>query len=286
MDSAHIEADVAASLREDVGSGDITAALVDVAQQAEAEVISRESAVLCGRAWAEEVCRQVDAQIVLTWLKKDGDALEPNQVFLRLSGSAQSLLTAERTLLNWIQTLSATATLTAHYVRELAGTNCQLLDTRKTLPGLRYAQKYAVRCGGGKNHRFGLFDAFLIKENHIISCGSIEQAVTKARTLKPGVPIEVEVETLQELVWALRAKADIIMLDNFSLVDMQQAVKMNQGQAKLEVSGNVQREHLAEIAGTGVDFVSVGALTKHVQAVDLSLRLVHLKENVRAKNPV
>lgn len=276
MDNEIIKQDVSASLTEDVGSGDITAELIDGEQRVKAELISREPAILCGKAWVEEVYHQISAAVALDWLKHDGDRLAANHVFLRLEGRARDILTGERTAMNWLQTLSATATKAWEYSKALEGTECKLLDTRKTIPGLRYAQKYAVRTGGGTNHRLGLYDMFLIKENHIASCGSIANAVNKARSLHEGILVEVEVESLNELEQALKAGADIIMLDNFSLHDMAVAVEMNQGAAKLEVSGNVELDSLSDIAQTGVDFISSGALTKHVRAIDLSMRVVEV----------
>jgi nicotinate-nucleotide pyrophosphorylase (carboxylating) len=274
MDIDIIQSDVSIALQEDVGAGDVTAALIAEDQMVKAELISRESAILCGKAWFDEVYKQLDPRIELEWLKSDGDTLTPNHVFLRLQGPARALLTGERTAMNWLQSLSATATLTSEFVQAMAGRNCKLLDTRKTLPCLRYAQKYAVRCGGGTNHRFGLYDAYLIKENHIASCGSIDAAVKKARELNPTMVLEVEVENLNELEQALLAGADIVMLDNFSIKDMCRAVQMNTGPTKLEVSGNVDIDSVRDIADTGVDFISVGALTKNVIAIDLSMRVV------------
>ncbi len=276
MDRERIKSDVAASLAEDIGSGDITAKLIMDSQHIVAQIICREPAVLCGSAWAEQAFMSLDDSIRVEWLKRDGDELEANHVFLRVSGPARPILTAERCALNWLQTLSSTATLTASYCRLLAGTDCKILDTRKTIPGLRYAQKYAVRCGGGTNHRLGLYDMFLIKENHITSCGSLSGAVEMARQLNSEILVEVEVENLQQLELALHARADVVMLDNFSLHDLSSAVLLNQGQAKLEASGNVTLETVKDIASTGVDFISCGALTKHVQAVDLSMRVVEL----------
>ncbi len=274
----HIEADICRALAEDLDnqspeSGDITARLIDPEQQAKATIITREDCILCGVAWAEEAFRQVDARITMTWLKQDGEHCEANQTLCTLSGPARGILTAERTALNFLQTLSATATTTAFYVAKLARSNVTLLDTRKTLPGMRLAQKYAVRCGGGQNHRVGLYDAFLIKENHIMACGSIAQAVEKARNLAPGKPVEVEVESVDELQQAIAAGADIAMLDNFDEVSLRQAVKINSGKIKLEVSGNITDTKLAELAGVGIDFISSGALTKHVNAIDLSLKI-------------
>lgn len=274
----HIRASVAAALAEDLGNlpveqGDITASLIPASQHASATIISREAAIICGVAWVNEVFQQLDPSVQLDWQVKDGDSVAPNQLLCRLQGKARSLLTGERSALNFLQSLSGTATTTDLYVQQLAGSRTQLLDTRKTIPGLRLAQKYAVLCGGGQNHRIGLFDAFLIKENHIAAAGGIDKAVTQARSNFPGKPVEVEVESLGELQQALSAGADIIMLDNFSLADIQQAVAINQQQAKLEVSGNITSERLRELAATGVDFISSGALTKHVQAIDLSMRL-------------
>lgn len=269
---------VTAALAEDLGQqnaelGDITASLIPATQQAVATIITREDCVLCGSGFVNEVFLQLGNQVSIQWHATDGDRLSANSLICTLQGPARALLTGERTALNFLQLLSGTATTTAHYVRYLEGSNTRLLDTRKTLPGLRFAQKYAVSCGGGLNHRFGLFDAFLIKENHIAAAGSISQAVQQARQNFPGKPVEVEVENLDELKQALTAGADIIMLDNFSTPEIRQAVLLNQGRAKLEVSGNITSERLGELAATGVDFISSGALTKHVQAVDLSMRL-------------
>lgn len=269
---------VTAALSEDLGgtldaSRDITAQLLAEHETVVAHVITREDGVFCGKAFTEETFRQLGGTVELTWLVKDGDAVTANQRLLTLTGPARAIMTGERTALNFIQTLSGVATVTRSYVQQLAGTQCRLLDTRKTLPGLRLALKYAVTCGGGVNHRIGLFDAYLIKENHIFACGGIDNAVTEARRLQPEKSVEVEVESLAELQQALNAGADIIMLDNFSTDDMRTAVAMSAGAAKLEVSGNVTLDTIAEFAATGVDFISVGALTKHVQALDLSLRV-------------
>ena len=269
---------VAHALAEDLGflpleQGDITASLIPAAQQAHATIISREDCIVCGTAFADEVFRQLGGQVSIDWQVKDGDRISANSQLCSLTGPARLLLTGERTALNFIQLLSGTATTTAHYVQFLHGSQTRLLDTRKTLPGLRFAQKYAVSIGGGKNHRIGLFDAFLIKENHIAAAGSIANAVAAARHNFPGKPVEVETESLDELQQALTAGADIIMLDNFSLADINQAVAINNGQAKLEVSGNITSERLTELAATGVDYISSGALTKHVRAIDLSMRL-------------
>ncbi|QXB56395.1 carboxylating nicotinate-nucleotide diphosphorylase [Aeromonas sp. FDAARGOS 1415] len=276
---------VRAALLEDLGdaltaldqpdaSADITAQLIPADRISTARVITREAGVFCGQPWVDEVFAQLGGEVKVEWLVQDGERLSPNQELFRLHGPARVLLTGERNALNFVQTLSGVATLTARYVAELEGTDCRLLDTRKTLPGLRTAQKYAVTCGGGKNHRIGLHDAYLIKENHILACGGIREAITEARHLNPGKPVEVEVESLPELEQALAARADIVMLDNFDVPMMREAVRINQGRAKLEVSGNVTLETLAEYAATGVDFISVGALTKHVRALDLSMRFI------------
>jgi nicotinate-nucleotide pyrophosphorylase (carboxylating) len=268
---------VARALQEDLGGEvdadrDITALLLPAEKQADAQIITREAGVFCGKRWVEEVFIQLGNKVTLTWHVEDGQVVVADQLLFELHGPARLLLTAERTALNFVQTLSGVATEVSHYVALLAGSNTQLLDTRKTLPGLRTALKYAVLCGGGSNHRLGLSDAFLIKENHIIASGSVRQAVEKALWLQPDVPVEVEVETLSELQDALNAGADIIMLDNFSLEMMREAVTLTQKQALLEVSGNVTESTLPQIAQTGVDYVSVGALTKHVRALDLSMR--------------
>ena len=260
------------ALAEDIGDGDITAQLVPADQIARGRIITREACVLAGRAFAEEVFRQLGASVRLEWQADDGEELAPGDVMVTFEGPARALLTGERTALNFLQTLSGTATLTRAYVRQLAGTNCRLLDTRKTVPGLRLAQKYAVTCGGGYNHRLGLYDAYLIKENHIAAAGSIAAAVARARQLAPGKPVEVEVEHADELRQAIDAGADIIMLDNFSHADMRAAVAETAGRAKLEASGNVELDTIRAVAETGVDFISVGALTKHVRAIDLSMR--------------
>jgi len=268
---------IATALREDLGgevdaNNDITAQLLPEDQQSHAVVITREAGVFCGKRWVEEVFIQLGGDVDVTWHVKDGDSLVPNQPLFELKGPSRILLTGERTALNFVQTLSGVASLVRSYVDLLEGTQTQLLDTRKTIPGLRTALKYAVLCGGGNNHRLGLSDAFLIKENHIIASGSVRKAVEKAFWLHPDVPVEVEVESLEELDDALKAGADIVMLDNFTVDDMREAVKRTNGQARLEVSGNVTIETLRTFAETGVDFISVGALTKHVQALDLSMR--------------
>lgn len=268
---------VALALKEDLGGEidadrDITAQLLPADTQADAQVITREAGVFCGKRWVEEVFIQLGSHATLIWHVEDGDQIEADQLLFEIEGPARLLLTAERTALNFVQTLSGVATEVSRYVALLAGSHTQLLDTRKTLPGLRTALKYAVLCGGGSNHRLGLSDAYLIKENHIIASGSIRQAVERAQWLQPDVPVEVEVESLEELRQALEAEADIVMLDNFSLEAMRAAVELNQGRALLEVSGNVTETTLPQIALTGVDYVSVGALTKHVRALDLSMR--------------
>ena len=268
---------VALALKEDLGGEidadrDITAQLLPAETQADAQVITREAGVFCGKRWVEEVFIQLGSHATLNWHVEDGDQIEADQLLFEIEGPARLLLTAERTALNFVQTLSGVATEVSRYVALLAGSQTQLLDTRKTLPGLRTALKYAVLCGGGSNHRLGLSDAYLIKENHIIASGSIRQAVERAQWLQPDVPVEVEVESLEELRQALEAEADIVMLDNFSLEAMRAAVELNQGRALLEVSGNVTETTLPQIALTGVDYVSVGALTKHVRALDLSMR--------------
>ena len=273
---AEIRDNVARALREDVGDGDLTAQLIAAAAIADATVITRAPMTLAGRPWVDEVCRQVDPDIELTWHSNDGDTLAAGDVICTLRGLARSILTAERTALNFLQLLSATATVTAKYVRQTAGTDCRILDTRKTIPGLRLAQKYAVRCGGGVNHRIGLFDAILVKENHIASAGGIAAAVAGARHQHPDLPVEVEVESLDELREALRAGTERLLLDNFSTAQLEQAVAINQAEgappAELEASGGVTLAGIASVAATGVDYISVGALTKNVAAIDLSMR--------------
>jgi nicotinate-nucleotide pyrophosphorylase (carboxylating) len=264
---------------QDVDYGDITANLIPATQSITADIITREDCVIAGAAWVIETFAQLDKDIQLHWYVKDGDALKANQPIVRVTGNARRILTGERTALNFLQTLSGTATIVAKCVKELAGTKTQLLDTRKTLPGMRLAQKYAVTCGGGKNHRIGLFDAYLIKENHILACGSIHAAVTKARQHHTDLSVEVEVENMQELHQAIAAKADIVMLDNFDLNMLKQAVIVNKGQCKLEVSGNITIESLKNLSALGVDFISSGALTKHVQAIDLSLRVTNISSS-------
>jgi nicotinate-nucleotide pyrophosphorylase (carboxylating) len=269
-----VEENVAAALREDVGSGDITAALIPVESWSVARIITREDAVLCGAMWFDEVFRQVSEHITVAWYVQDGDDVVRNQELCRIQGPTRALLTGERPGLNFLQTLSGTATVVRDYVRVLEGTKTRLLDTRKTIPGLRNAQKYAVRCGGGCNHRIGLYDAVLIKENHIMGCGSITAAVQTSHRLNPGKPVEVEVESIAQLEQAIGAGATSVLLDNFTLEMMREAVAVNAGRLKLEASGGVDRETLRAIAETGVDYVSVGSLTKHLRAIDLSMRII------------
>jgi nicotinate-nucleotide pyrophosphorylase (carboxylating) len=271
--AAEIEANVRRALLEDVGSGDITAQLIPAERLAKATVISRDAAVIAGTAWVDGVFRQLDPRVAVHWQVVDGDRVQPNQALFHLEGPARSLLTGERSALNFLQLLSGVATRAQYYADMVADTQVKLLDTRKTLPGLRMAQKYAVTCGGCHNHRIGLFDAFLIKENHIAACGGIAEAITAAHKIAPGKPVEIEVESLDELKQALDGGADIIMLDELSLDDMREAVRLTAGRAKLEASGGVTDATLRTIAETGVDYISIGALTKDVKAVDLSMRL-------------
>ncbi|WP_036247868.1 carboxylating nicotinate-nucleotide diphosphorylase [Methylobacter sp. BBA5.1] len=265
-------AEIKRFLVEDIGSGDVTAEIIPETMHAEAEVITRETMVLCGRDWFDAVFMQLNANISINWLVDEGEAVNKDTLLCRLSGPARSLLTGERTALNLLQLLSATATVSRQYAEAVAGTGCKVLDTRKTIPGLRKAQKYAVACGGCYNHRIGLYDGVLIKENHIIAAGSIARAIEAARA-KSSVPVEVEVESMQELEQAILAKPDRIMLDNFTLEDMQAAVKLNVGAIELEASGNIDLNNIRSIAETGVDYISIGALTKNVRAVDLSMRI-------------
>lgn len=267
-----IQINIQQALQEDIGDADITALLTPEDEQATATIITREDMVLAGRPWVDALITAYDPTVKITWLKDDGDFLQANEVIFKLAGSARSLLTIERPALNFVQTLSAVATKTSEYVKHLDGLNTKLLDTRKTLPGLRIAQKYAVAIGGGQNHRLGLFDAFLIKENHIMAAGGIIQAIAKAHQIAPNKPVEVEVETWDELNQALEAKADIVMLDNFSQQQMIDAVQHVAGRCKLEASGNITLDNLREVATTGVDYISMGVLTKDVKAVDLSMR--------------
>ena len=267
-----IQINIQQALQEDIGDADITALLTPEDEQATATIITREDMILAGQPWVNALIQAYDPTVQITWLKNDGDVVKANETIYKLAGSARSLLTVERPALNFVQTLSAVATKTAEYVKYLEGTPTKLLDTRKTLPGLRIAQKYAVAIGGGQNHRLGLFDAFLIKENHIMASGGIAQAIAKARQIAPNKLVEVEVETWDELNQALEAKADIVMLDNFSQQQMIDAVKYVAGRCKLEASGNITLENLNEVAQTGVDYISMGVLTKDVKAIDLSMR--------------
>ncbi|MBE4580854.1 carboxylating nicotinate-nucleotide diphosphorylase [Vibrio navarrensis] len=265
------------TLKEDLGgsldaANDITASLIPADVINSATIITREHGVFCGQAWADEVFKQLGGRVTIEWHVKDGDRVEPNQTLCTLTGPARDLLTGERNAMNFIQTLSGCATVTAQYAAKIAHTQCRLLDTRKTIPGLRSALKYAVACGGGFNHRIGVFDAYLIKENHIIACGGITQAISKAKELNPGKPVEVETENLDELRQAIESGADIIMLDNFTIEMMREAVAINAGRAALENSGNVTLDTICQYAETGVDYISVGALTKHIKAMDLSMR--------------
>ncbi|KPK54282.1 MAG: nicotinate-nucleotide pyrophosphorylase, partial [Gammaproteobacteria bacterium SG8_31] len=268
---ADIDLTVRRALEEDVGDGDITASLVPPGATATATLLSRESAVVCGAPWFERVFEILDPKVRIRWQVSEGESIEPDTLLCTLEGNARALLTGERTALNFLQTCSGTATAARRFANAIAGTSCRILDTRKTLPGLRAAQKYATACGGVTNHRMGLFDGVLIKENHLIACGGIRQAVETARASAPDLPVEVEVESLDECRDALDAGADILMLDNFSLPDMREAVALNRRRgdkaALLEASGNVELERLPEIAATGVDFISVGAITKHVRAI-------------------
>ncbi|RMU35483.1 carboxylating nicotinate-nucleotide diphosphorylase [Pseudomonas amygdali] len=271
--TAEIEANVRRALLEDVGSGDITAQLIPAERLAKATIISRDAAVIAGTAWVDTVFRQLDPRVAVHWQVTDGDRVSPNQALFHLEGPARSLLTGERSALNFLQMLSGVATRAQYFADMVSGTQVKLLDTRKTLPGLRLAQKYAVTCGGCHNHRIGLYDAFLIKENHIAACGGIAQAVEAAHRIAPGKHVEVEVESLSELKQALDAGADIIMLDELSLDDMREAVRLTAGRARLEASGGINDDTLRVIAETGVDYISIGAMTKDVKAVDLSMRL-------------
>lgn len=272
-DAAQVAADVERALGEDLGPGDATAGLLPADARAHAALTCRDAAVIAGTAWFDACFRRLDPGVQIDWQVRDGDRVKPGSVICRLSGHARSLVTAERSALNFLQLLSATATATAEYVAAVAGTAVRVLDTRKTIPGLRLAQKYAVRCGGGHNQRLGLYDAILVKENHIIAAGGIAAAVQAARRLHPELPLEVEVENLDELEQALQAGVDRIMLDNFELATMVEAVRRTAGRVPLEASGNVDLSTIGQFARTGVDFISVGALTKHLRAVDLSLRL-------------
>ena len=262
------------ALQEDIGDGDITSLLIADNLQAKAHILCREEAILCGIAWVEETYKNIDSRVQIQWNFKDGDSLKKDAQVAEIVGNARAILTGERTALNFLQTLSGTATITKQYTERLKGTSVILLDTRKTLPGMRNAQKYAVRVAGGSNHRKGLYDAYLVKENHIQSCGNISNAIATARKINPNKVLEVEVQNLEQLSEAISAKPDIIMLDNFKLQDIRKAVTINPGNAKLEVSGNINQESLVNVAKTGVDYISVGALTKHCRAIDFSLLLV------------
>jgi len=273
---ADLAEQVQRALREDIGTGDVTANLVPPGQRAQGRVVTRENAILCGQAWVDETFRQLDTGIRLNWLLRDGERICAGQKLFEIEGPARPILTGERTALNFLQLLSATATEARHYADAVAGTGAVILDTRKTLPGLRTAQKYAVQCGGAGNHRIGLYDMVLIKENHIATAGSITAAIEAARRTAPGVRVEIEVESLEEFEQALAARADIVLLDDFTHADMRTAVSINRERGrpvKLEASGSVTLATVREIAETGVDYISVGALTKHVRAIDLSMRL-------------
>lgn len=272
--AADIPQCVARALQEDIGHGDITALLIPAEKDAQAVVICRDQAVICGRPWVDEVFRQLDPNTSIEWHIDEGDEVSPNQRLFTLSGNARVLLTGERAALNFLQTLSATATLARQYAALAINSDVRILDTRKTIPGLRLAQKYAVTVGGCDNHRLGLYDAFLIKENHIAACGGIAQAVAQARTIAADKLVEVEVESLDELYQALAAKADVVMLDNFSLEDIAQLSKLDFGDTKIEVSGNITKETVQQYISSAVNYISSGSLTKHIRAVDLSMRLL------------
>lgn len=273
LDTNIIDEDVRRFLAEDVGQGDLTALVIPEEKLAKATIVTREATLVCGQAWVNAVFKKLDADIVIDWQFEEGEQAFSGDVLCYLSGSARALLTGERAALNMLQTLSATASLANQFAKALEGTDSVVLDTRKTIPGLRLAQKYAVRCGGGTNHRVGLYDGILIKENHIMASGSIAKAVAAARQISTTVEVEVEVENLDEVKQALDAQADILLLDNFTLEQLKEAVELNRGMAKLEASGNVSLSTIRDIAKTGVDFISVGALTKNIQAVDLSMRV-------------
>ncbi len=273
-DQHYIDQQVELALQEDIGSGDVTAQLIPEDRQARANIVCRQDAVLCGTAWVDTVFSRLDPQVSIAWQAKDGAQVRAGQILCWLDGPARALLSGERTALNFLQTLSATASQTRRYVDAVAGTGCRILDTRKTLPGLRLAQKYAVVCGGGVNHRIGLYDMILIKENHILAAGSIRSAVATARQLNPSLPIEVEVENLAELQQALDSKVTRILLDNMDISTLKRAVAMSNGKTPLEASGGVELERISDIAATGVDYISVGGITKHIRAVDLSMRFI------------
>jgi len=268
----YIDEDVRLALAEDIGSGDISAMLIDQSEQLEMKLLVREDAVLCGCAWFDAAFTQCDSKVRLEWLAGDGDRVSSGTTLCQISGPARAMLSAERTALNFLQTLSGTATTTNHYASRIRHTSCRILDTRKTIPHLRRAQKYAVKCGGGINHRIGLFDAYLIKENHLAASGSIKAAVERGRELNPDHLLEVEVENLDQLRQAIEAKVDRVLLDNFSIEQIQQAVVLNNNATQLEASGNITEQTLVETAETGIDFISIGALTKHLRAIDFSLR--------------
>jgi len=273
---AVIEKNVTCALREDVGDGDVTGEIIPESTSIRATVVTRDSMTMAGRPWMEEACQQVDDRIEIDWQADDGDVVAADTVICTLQGPGRSILTAERTALNFLQLLSATATVTAEYVGKVAGTRCRILDTRKTIPGLRLAQKYAVRCGGGSNHRVGLFDAILIKENHIAGAGGITQAIDAVRQRHPQLTLEVEVESLDELREAINSKAERLLLDNFSFEMLEQAVTINRIEgnppAELEASGGITLDEVAAVAATGMDYISIGALTKNIRAIDLSMR--------------
>ncbi|MFT5657316.1 MAG: nicotinate-nucleotide pyrophosphorylase (carboxylating) [Gammaproteobacteria bacterium] len=270
----HITHDVELALEEDIGAGDVSALLIDANEQLSTRLLVREDAVLCGTAWFDQAFKQCASNVQLEWQAKDGDRVNADSVLCQVSGPARAILTAERTALNFLQTLSGTATTTAYYADQIKHTNCRILDTRKTIPHLRLAQKYAVECGGGKNHRIGLFDAYLIKENHLAASGSIQLAVERGRALNPNLFLEVEVEDIDQLQQAIDAGVDRALIDNFSIEQMKQAVDLNAHRIQLEASGNVTDATLVDIANTGVDFISIGALTKHLRAIDFSLRFL------------
>ncbi len=274
-----IRANVKCALEEDLGGvidlkQDLTAQLIPADRVNQAKIITREAGIFCGKEWVDEIYRQLGGDVTLNWSVEDGQEIFPGQELCALSGNARTMLTAERCSLNFLQTLCGVATVVNAYAKAIAGTSCRLLDTRKTIPGLRAALKYAVKTGGGNNHRFGLYDMYLIKENHILSCGGIVEAISKARELNKDLPIEIEVETIDELKLALEAKADIILLDNFDYSMIEEAVQICDHQAKLEISGNVTLETITRFAATGVDYISVGALTKNIRALDLSMRFL------------
>jgi nicotinate-nucleotide pyrophosphorylase (carboxylating) len=271
IEQEEIITNVKAALHEDIGTGDITAELIPEDAAATAALITREHATLAGQQWFDEVFKQLDSSVQIDWLVKDGDVISPDQKLCNLSGSARSLLSGERAAINFLQTLSGTATAVASFVSLIKDTDAKILDTRKTIPGLRLAQKYAVACGGGKNHRIGLYDEILIKENHILAAGSITKAITAAK--EKNVPVEIEVESLQELEEALLSSPDQVLLDNFNIAELNKAVSIAKGKTKLEASGNVDKQTIRAIAETGVDYISIGALTKHVKAIDFSMRI-------------